>query len=53
VCFIDRNTAEMQVQIGDEPQPEHWKLLNVLEFSSDRKRMSVIDKDARSARIQP
>ena len=52
VCFVERTTAEMQVQIGDEPQRERWLLLNVLEFSSERKRMSVIVKDARSGRIR-
>ena len=33
-------------------RPERWLLLNVLEFTSDRKRMSVIVKDARSGRLR-
>ena len=31
---------------------ERWLLLHVLEFTSDRKRMSVIVKDASSGRIR-
>jgi phospholipid-translocating ATPase len=37
----DQHTVSIRVH-GEE---EKWKLLNVLEFNSDRKRMSVIVED--------
>ena len=52
ICFTERTTAELQVQMPSAARPERWLLLNVLEFTSDRKRMSVIVKDASSGRIR-
>ena len=52
VTFTARTTAELQLQLQEEPEPERWLLLNTLEFSSDRKRMSVIVKDARTGQLR-
>jgi phospholipid-translocating ATPase len=48
VTFTERTTTELHLRVGegDEAAPERWLLLNTLEFSSDRKRMSVIVRDA-------
>jgi magnesium-transporting ATPase (P-type) len=32
--------------------PEYWRILDVLEFTSDRKRMSVIVKDGKTGKIR-
>ena len=48
MTFTERTTTELHLRVGegDEAAPERWLLLNTLEFSSDRKRMSVIVRDA-------
>ena len=52
VVFLARSTAELLVAVGEEAEPERWLLLNTLEFSSDRKRMSVLVREASTGRIR-
>jgi len=33
ICFTERTTAELQVQMPNAARPERWLLLNVLEFT--------------------
>eukprot|EP01062_Namystynia_karyoxenos_P058547 TRINITY_DN5006_c0_g2_i1.p1 TRINITY_DN5006_c0_g2~~TRINITY_DN5006_c0_g2_i1.p1 ORF type:complete len:1424 (+),score=501.25 TRINITY_DN5006_c0_g2_i1:74-4273(+) len=49
VEFVDRDTSDITIHCHDQgtgrPRVERWKLHEILEFNSDRKRMSIIVKD--------
>src|SRR5690606_38926398 len=44
--FVERKQGSVDIKVFGER--EHWKILNILEFNSDRKRMSVIVRDPSS-----
>jgi len=49
--LISRTTDEVVIQVAGEPKPRVYDILAVLEFNSDRKRMSIITRSRHDGRV--
>lgn len=52
VVLTKRTANELLLSVGEEKEEESWALLNTLDFSSDRKHMAVVVREAKSGRIR-
>jgi magnesium-transporting ATPase (P-type) len=49
--LLSRTTEEVSIQVAGEPKPRVYDILAVLEFNSDRKRMSIITRSRHDGRV--